>query len=62
MMMVCHCGAVNDAAIRSEIEGGALDADVLADRCGAGRGCGGCHEVVAELLARFGLGPEPVAA
>lgn len=61
-MVVCHCHAVNDAAIRSEIEQGALDAEELADRCGAGTHCGGCLTVVEELLAKFGLEPEPVAA
>jgi len=58
--MVCHCEAVNDAVIRSEIEAGAVDADALAERCGAGTRCGGCRLVVDELLAQFGL--EPVAA
>ena len=60
VVMVCHCEAVNDAAIRAEIEAGALDADSLAERCGAGARCGGCHDVVDQLLAQFGL--EPVAA
>ena len=59
-VMVCHCEAVNDTAIRAEIEAGALDADSLAERCGAGARCGGCHDVVDQLLAQFGL--EPVAA
>ncbi len=29
-MMICHCYAVNDRAIRTEIAAGALDADALA--------------------------------
>jgi bacterioferritin-associated ferredoxin len=61
-VMVCHCKAVNDSVIRSEIAAGAVDADALAERCGAGTRCGGCRTVVDELLARFGLEPEPVAA
>jgi bacterioferritin-associated ferredoxin len=56
-MMVCHCEAVNDEAIRSEIASGALDADALADRCGAGSRCGGCHAAIDELFERFGLEP-----
>jgi len=61
-VMVCHCEAVNDVAIRDEIAAGALDPDALADRCGAGSRCGGCVSVVEQLLAQFGLGTEPVAA
>lgn len=55
-MVVCHCRAVNDAAIRAEIEQGALTTDEVAARCGAGSRCGGCRdtidELVDELLAR----------
>jgi bacterioferritin-associated ferredoxin len=61
-MVVCHCEAVNDKAIRAEIERGALDADGVAERCGAGSKCGSCVPVVERLLAQFGLAPEPVAA
>jgi bacterioferritin-associated ferredoxin len=55
-MVVCHCRAVNDATIRDEIEQGALTADEVAARCGAGSQCGGCRlvidDLVDELLAR----------
>ena len=61
-VMVCHCEAVNDVAIRAEIADGALDPETLASRCGAGARCGGCLTVVEQLLAQFGLGTEPVAA
>lgn len=50
-MVVCHCAAVNDRAIRAEIEAGALDADALADRCGAGGRCGSCRPVIEAILA-----------
>ena len=50
-MVVCHCQAVNDKAIVAEILSGALDADAVAARCGAGSRCGGCRPVVEELLA-----------
>jgi bacterioferritin-associated ferredoxin len=59
-MVVCHCNAVNDRMIRSEIESGALDAETLADRCGAGAHCGGCQPLVERLLAQFGLDAQPV--
>ena len=50
-MVICHCHAVNDTAIRAEIEAGALDADALADRCGAGSRCGSCRPVLEAILA-----------
>jgi bacterioferritin-associated ferredoxin len=50
-MVICHCHAVNDKAIRAEIEAGALDADTLADRCGAGSRCGSCRPVLEAILA-----------
>ena len=53
-MVVCHCNAVNDRAIRAEIAAGALDADELADRCGAGTRCGSCRPVVEAILAASG--------
>lgn len=50
-MVVCHCNAVNDRVIRAEIEAGVLDADELADRCGAGTRCGSCRPVLEAILA-----------
>ena len=54
-MVVCHCRAVNDKAIVAEILSGAVDADTLAERCGAGSRCGGCRPVVEELLAQHAV-------
>jgi bacterioferritin-associated ferredoxin len=50
-VVICHCHAVNDRRIRDEIASGALDADALADRCGAGTRCGSCVPVVESILA-----------
>ena len=44
-MVVRHCQAVNDTQIRAEIAAGAMDAETLADRCGAGSECGGCYVI-----------------
>ncbi len=49
-MVVCHCNAVNDRRIREEILAGALDADDVKARCGAGARCGGCASVVEQIL------------
>jgi bacterioferritin-associated ferredoxin len=50
-MVICHCLAVNDRAIRAEIEAGALHPDDLAARCGAGSRCGSCRPVLEAILA-----------
>ena len=57
-MVVCQCYAVNDRTIRAEISSGALDADDVAERCGAGARCGGCRSVIEEILTEA----QPTAA
>ena len=52
-MVVCHCNAVNDAAIRDEVARGALTAEQIAEGCGAGARCGGCRVSVDELVDRL---------
>jgi bacterioferritin-associated ferredoxin len=54
-MVVCHCNAVSDREIRSEILAGALGPDEVAERCGAGDRCGSCRPVVEALLAEQGV-------
>lgn len=50
-MIVCHCHGVTDREIRASVHCGARTCADVADTCGAGSGCGGCREVVAEILA-----------
>ena len=50
-MVVCHCLAINDAAIRELLEAGALSAEEMGARCGAGTECGACIEQVQRLAA-----------
>jgi bacterioferritin-associated ferredoxin len=49
-MIVCHCEVVSDRVVRATIRDGAIDLDDVADRCGAGAGCGGCHARIERLL------------
>lgn len=60
-MLVCQCEAVNDRRILAEIVEGAVCADQVAERCGAGARCGGCRPTIEALLASLGLGEQPVS-
>lgn len=51
-MVVCHCKVVNDRRIGELIASGATTVDEITARCGAGGRCGGCVEVIVELLGR----------
>lgn len=58
-MVVCHCNAVSDREIRSEVLAGARCAQDVAERCGAGGSCGSCRPVVDALLAEAGVDIRP---
>ena len=49
-MLICHCRAVNDEAIRTAVLAGAREPQELAARCGAGGRCGGCMPALEALL------------
>jgi bacterioferritin-associated ferredoxin len=50
-MLVCHCHALTDRDIRRAVRAsGACNVAELGDHCGAATGCGGCYEVVAEIV------------
>ena len=50
-MIVCHCNAVCDRAIRRAIHSGARTRRAVAKACRAGEGCGGCTPLVDAILA-----------
>jgi bacterioferritin-associated ferredoxin len=51
-MLVCHCHALTDRDIRRAVRStGACSVDEVGDHCGAATGCGGCYEVVGEIVA-----------
>jgi bacterioferritin-associated ferredoxin len=50
-MLVCHCHALTDREIRRAVRAsGACNVEEVGDHCGAATGCGGCHELVAEIV------------
>jgi bacterioferritin-associated ferredoxin len=51
-MLVCHCERVFERSIRECVRAGARTVDEVSARCGAGAGCGGCHEVIEAIVER----------
>lgn len=49
-VIVCHCEVVSDRTVRTAILSGARSTADVADRCGAGGRCGGCHRNLQRLL------------
>jgi bacterioferritin-associated ferredoxin len=47
---VCICAAVPDTEIRSCITRGATTLEEVGDACGAGTGCGSCHDHIDVFL------------
>jgi bacterioferritin-associated ferredoxin len=51
-MLVCHCHALTDRDIRRAVRNtGACSVAEVGDHCGAATGCGGCYELVDEIVA-----------
>lgn len=50
IVIVCHCHGVSDRRIQAEAGLGAFDADDVAARCGAGSDCGGCLDLIEDIL------------
>jgi len=53
-MYVCICAAVTDDEVRASIRDGARTVDDVGDACGAGTGCGTCHDRIGLLLLAAG--------
>jgi len=49
-MIVCHCQAVTDRAIRNAVRDGARCRRSVARACAAGRSCGGCTHAIDEIV------------
>lgn len=50
-MLVCHCNGASDRKIRRAIRAGAATASQVGQACGAGTCCGGCVELIDELIS-----------
>jgi bacterioferritin-associated ferredoxin len=49
-MYVCVCHAVTENEVDAEVALGARSVADIGERCGAGTGCGMCHEKLRALL------------
>lgn len=59
-MYVCICHGITEHDLREQVECGAVNADAVAVRCGAGTSCGKCSDRICDLLRELQAGP-PVA-
>jgi bacterioferritin-associated ferredoxin len=50
-VIVCHCQVVSDRDVVAAAQAGARDIADVADVCGAGSQCHGCHDRIDALLA-----------
>ena len=49
-MIICHCQAVSERAIRNAVRDGARCRRSVARACAAGRSCGGCASAIDEIM------------
>jgi bacterioferritin-associated ferredoxin len=60
-MLVCLCKGVSDRHVREAISRGASTVEEVGDECGAGTGCGVCHDMIDLMLADGGATPIELA-
>lgn len=53
-MIVCLCEGVRQSEVEAAIEDGASNLEAVGRACGAGTGCGSCHESIGDLLVQLG--------
>ncbi|MFP6665239.1 MAG: (2Fe-2S)-binding protein [Deltaproteobacteria bacterium] len=49
-MVVCLCQGISEKRVRAAIRTGASTRKQVTKACRAGGGCGGCHEVIKDLI------------
>ena len=52
-MVVCHCNAITEEALRKAISEGADDFFVYSEKSGIGDDCGTCFYTAHEMFERF---------
>jgi bacterioferritin-associated ferredoxin len=60
-LFVCICARVRECEIRTAIRDGAHTEDSVGDACGAGTGCGTCHDRIGELITEE-MAPDTLAS
>jgi bacterioferritin-associated ferredoxin len=58
-VIVCHCRVVSDRDVVAAAQAGARDIADVADVCGAGSQCQGCHDRIDALLASMERAADP---
>lgn len=53
-MIVCLCEGVRQNEVQAAIEDGAASVEAVGRACGAGTGCGSCHETIGDMLVQLG--------
>lgn len=51
-MIVCLCVGISDREVRQSIKDGASTVEKVGLICGAGTGCGMCHETIQEIICK----------
>jgi bacterioferritin-associated ferredoxin len=49
---VCLCNVVTEHTVEQAIAAGATTPEQVGRACDAGTACGGCHEIIEQLLAQ----------
>ena len=59
-MIVCLCEAVSDREVRGCIARGCRSIGEVKRSCGAGGGCGACHDMVRDMIKDAAAGSDSV--
>jgi bacterioferritin-associated ferredoxin len=58
----CICHAVHENEVRDCISNGAHSEEAIGEACGAGTGCGVCHERLVDMIESYFTDSVPAAA
>lgn len=60
-MLVCLCQGISEKRVKAAIRSGACTRKQVTKACRAGGGCGGCHDVIGEMIRKHGEPAAPAA-